>query len=206
MNDEELHDALSSLAGEPPVADTTARAAVSRRVRSARRRIGAVTTAAVVVAAVGGVGIAQSAASDGSGSDPGVVAGRAPRCQSIPPAVPRARVPAAVRAWASGGAVVGEGSLWTTRRGLRGGTGSRDGNVTRIKFGWLVLPAATSVAPTLTARQVNGPGRATGEAGEAFDQHGRWFASTIEITGPGRCWEITARRGSDTIVVRRPAR
>jgi hypothetical protein len=45
----------------------------------------------------------------------------------------------------------------------------------------------------------------TGCAGEAIDQHGRWFASTIELTGRGTCWEITARHGDDVITFRRVA-
>jgi hypothetical protein len=204
MNDDELYQALDALAGPPPAADTTARAAVTGRVRRARRRIGAVTTATVLVAAVGTAGIAQSAASDGSGGE--MVTSRAARCTSIPRAVPRAEVPAEVKAWVGRGAAVGDGDLWTARRVLRGGSGASDGVFFRFKFGWLVLPTATSTPPTLTARRVGGPGRATGEVGTGFDQNGRFFPSTIELTGRGTCWEITARHGDDAITFRRIAR
>jgi hypothetical protein len=201
MNDDGLQDVLADLAGPPRAADGTARAAVARRVRRARRRIGAVTVAVVVVVGVGAAGVAQTAASrDG---EP-VVAGRPARCRAqLPPAVPRARVPAAVRAWAGNRAVVGGGSLWTVRRLLRQAP-VREGSIRRLKLAWLVLPAvAGGPVPTLTAARLDGPGRVTGEAGEAFDQSGRWIASTIELVGPRTCWEITARLGPDVIRFRR---
>jgi hypothetical protein len=202
MNEHELRHALDRLAGPASAADVTARAAVARRVRNARCRIGALSVAIVLVVGLGAVGIAQSAATGGRVDD--VVAGRPARCRpQIPPPVPRARVPAVARAWASNRPVVGGGSLWTTRRVLRQAP-VREGAIRRFKFGWLVLPAVPGgPAPTLTAREVDGPGRAVGEVGEAFDQHGRWFASAIELRGARTCWEITARLGDDVIGFRR---
>jgi hypothetical protein len=202
MNDHDLHNALVELAGPPAAADAAARGAIARRVRSARRRIGALSTAVVLVLAVGAAGIAQSAASDSSTNN--VVAGRPARCRTqLPPAVPRSRVPAAVRAWAGNRAVVGGGSLWTVRRNLRQ-VPVREGAIRRLKLGWLVLPAvAGGGVPTLNAERLDGPGRVTGEAGEAFNHQGRWVASTIELVGARTCWQITARLGPDIIRFRR---
>jgi hypothetical protein len=204
VNQAELHDALSDLAGPPPPATPRARAAVTRRVTRARRRIGAVSAAAVVVVAAVGVGVAQSSALDGGGGER-VVAGRAPSCRRLPRPVPRAQVPAEVRAWAKGAPVVGEGSLWTARRVLRNGF-VRIGEARRFKFGWLVVPAGPDATPPrLTARAVDGPGRATGEADLGLDDDGYFFASGIEVTGPSRCWAITVRHGDDAITFRRAA-
>jgi hypothetical protein len=204
MNDAELHDALRDLAGPPLPTTPAARTAVRQRVRRARRRIGAATTVLAVVAAVGTAGIVQSAASDGSDGSP-VVAARGPRCQQVPRPVPRARVPGPVRAWAKGAPVLGGGSLWTARRVLRNGF-VRIGDVRRFKFGWLVVPAGPDATPPrLTARALDGPGRATGEVGLGLDAGGYFFASTIEVTGPSRCWRITARHGDDVITFRRVA-
>jgi hypothetical protein len=204
MNQDELRDALNRLAGPPPAADATARAAVAHRVRAARRRLGVLSVVLALVLGVGAAGIAQSAAGDGGTNE--VVTARPARCRPLlPPRVPRSQVPAAVRAWAGNRPVVGGGSLWTVRRILRQAP-VREGTIRRLKLGWLVLPAVPGgPAPTLTAREVDGPGRATGEVGEAFDQNGRWFASTIELRGAGTCWEITARLGDDLIDFRRSA-
>jgi hypothetical protein len=210
MNEADLHDALRDLAGSPPPATPAARTAVAHRVRRARRRIGAVTTVLVVTAAVWTAGIVHSAAS-GRSDGSTVVAGRGAACPKLPRPVPRARVPAAVRAWAHGRPVVGEGSLWTARAVLRNArypAGPRPGadGIRRFKFGWLVLPAGpNATAPSLTARALDGPGRATGEVGLGLDADGYFFASTIEVTGPSRCWQITARHGDDVITFRRVA-
>jgi len=59
-----------------------------------------------------------------------------------------------------------------------------------------------TVAPTLSARRLDAPGRATGEVGAATDASGTWFASTIELPSTG-CWRITARHAGDTIRVTR---
>jgi hypothetical protein len=108
-----------------------------------------------------------------------------------------------VRAWVGRGPVVGGGSLWTARRVLLGRP-VVEGPIRRFKLAWLVVPALPSATtPTLTARRIDGPGHAVGEVGEAFDEHGRWFASTIELRGPRTCWEITARHGEDVIRFRR---
>ena len=151
---------------------------------------------------VAGFGIAQSSALEGpSNSD--VVTARPGACTKIPPQVPRAKVPASVLQWARSAPVVGGGSLWTVRRLLKQQQ-IHDGSVRRMKIAWRVVPLGpTTPAPVLTARQVGGPGRAIGSVDRATDQNGTWFASTIELIGPGTCWEITAKQGRDVIRFRR---
>jgi hypothetical protein len=201
MNQEDFVGALDDLAGTPPRPTSAARAAVAGRVGRARRRIGAASAVLVVVIGLSGFGIVQSSALD---SSPGrtVVAGRG-ACQRIPSAVPRPKVPEAVRAWSSGRRVVGGGSLWTVR-GLLTARRVREGNVLRMKIAWFVVPLRPGTpAPVLTAREIGGAGRATGRADRATNEQGTWFASTIELTGARTCWEITARHGGDVIRFRR---
>jgi hypothetical protein len=204
MNEDELRGALSELAGPPAQAGGSARAAVAGRVRRARRRIAAGSSALAIVVAVGAVGVAQSSAFDGGSRSPRVdVSARPGRCTKVPPTVARRKVPAAIRRQLSSGAIVGGGTLWTSRRVLKQ-TPVVEGPITRLKIGWFVDPLrADTPPPVLTAREVNGPGRATGDANRATDARGTWFASTIELTGTDTCWEITARAGNDVIRFRR---
>jgi len=154
------------------------------------------------VALVAGLGIVQSSALDGPSSRD-VVTARPGACTKLPRPVAPAKVPARVRQRARGAPVVGGGSLWTIRTLLKQRS-VHEGSVRRMKIGWLVVPLGPGTrAPVLTAKEVGGPGRARGEAGRATDANGTWFASTIELTGPGVCWEVTARQGNDVIRFRR---
>jgi hypothetical protein len=202
LDDTDLHTALAAAAGpvEPPPA--AARLAVRDRVRRGRRRLGAtsVASALALAAAVGGL-----TALVAGGDDPAPAARPSPgHCTRLPRPVPAADVPAPVAMWADGRPLVGTGSLWTARTVLRQRANRVEGGW-RIKLGWYVHPAGPDATPpTLTARRIDGPGRATGEAGAATDQHGTWFASAITLPHAG-CWQITATHGSDTVRFRIPA-
>jgi hypothetical protein len=202
MNEDELRGALRELAGPSMTPGSAVRAAVAGNVRRARRRMAAGSSVLAIVVGVGVVGVAQSSAFDGQSQRIDVSVRPGP-CTTIPPAVARRKVPAAVRKQLGPGAITGEGTLWTPRRGLKQ-TAAREGTIMRLKISWFVDPLrADTPAPVLTAREVNGPGRATGDANRATDARGTWFASTIELTGANTCWEITAREGNDVIRFRR---
>jgi hypothetical protein len=152
---------------------------------------------------VAAVGFGTVRAAADNGTDRGrVVATRPGACGGLPRAVPTRRVPADARTWASGAPVLGSHTLWTGRRSLTQ-AGNHDGAVWRLKLGWFVTPAGpAATAPTLTAREIGGTARASGQVNAATDSRGMWFASAIELPEAG-CYEITARHGTDVIRFRR---
>jgi hypothetical protein len=199
MNEVELHDVLADLAGPAEPAPPAARAAVRARVRRARRRTGMAAVTGALVAALAVAGAVDALAARPGG---GRAADRPGACARVPDAVPRAEVPPDVTRWAGDRRVIGEGSLWTARS-LTRATPVHDGAGWRVKIGWYVRPPGPDASPpSLAARRLDGPGRATGEVGAATDAHGTWFASTITFPRTG-CWQVTARHGDDVIRFRR---
>jgi outer membrane protein assembly factor BamB len=212
MNDDELHDALSALAGPATPPDEAARHAVRRRVRRGRTRAGAGVGAAALVVVLLTGGVVAAARAPGDDRPAATPVGPA-RCDRVPRAAPPATVPAEASAWADppstgpGAALrrtpmVGHGSLWAPRRPLTA-TPVHDNGVWRFKLAWYVTPPQhQDDAPRLTARRVGGRGRAIGHPNLSQDAGGAFFASTIELPHAG-CWQITARHGRDTITFRR---
>jgi hypothetical protein len=204
MNIEDLRDQLEQAAGPVPRATSAARAAVGERVRRARRRRnlmggGASVLAAALVLAIIAVGVGLNGNNDdvrvGTTSPSPTTATANPQCRFGAKAVPRNQVPAVVSAWNDGRAVIGGGALWTARRQ---NNPIHDGSIYRLKIGWYAIPFGL---PTITARRLDGPGRATGDANEAINEHGKWVASAIELPSAG-CWEITARYRHSPITFR----
>jgi hypothetical protein len=202
MNIEELRDQLEQLAGPVPRATSAARAAVGTRVRHARRRRNllaggtSVLAAALVVAIVAvGIGSTGGSVKVRTTSPSATTAPTNPQCRFGAKVVPPNQVPAVVSAWNDGRGVIGGGALWTARRQNRP---IHDGSIYRLKIGWYAIPFGL---PTITARRLDGPGRATGDANQAINEHGKWVASAIELPSVG-CWAITARYRHSTITFR----
>jgi hypothetical protein len=205
MNIDDLRDELATLAGPVPRASAAARAAVGARVARARRRRnlmagGSSMLAAALVVAIVAAGLSGSNGSvkvETTAPSTTTVASDS-RCALGVRTVPASEVPSVVAAWADGAAVVGGHALWTARASIASGP-IHDGSIYRLKIGWYAIPFGL---PTITARRLDGPGRATGDANEAINEHGKWVASAIELPAAG-CWEITARYRGSRIVFSR---
>jgi hypothetical protein len=196
MNIEDFRAQLEQMAGPEPSPTTAAREAVQRRVRTARRRTGAITaTAAVLVIAIAVAGV--HAAQDSpvrvrtlNSTTPTTP----PECTTSPPTVPPADVPTDVAKWASNAPVVGVGALWAVRSILFGPE-MYDSGVYRMKVSWLTRPFGI---PSFSAHRLDGPGTFQGNGDQAIDQRGEWVASTLEFSAAG-CWAVTVSYQGATI-------
>ena len=204
MNIDDLRGQLANLAGPEPRPTAQARDAVRARVRRTRRRhqmTGALSTVLAAALVVGIIGLGLNG-SDGTvqvrTTSPTSTPTASGQCRFGAKVVPPNQVPPEVAKWASGSrrGVIGGGALWT----IRAQNGAiHDGSIYRIKIGWWTIPWGI---PKITARRLDGPGRAVGHGNEAIDQNGKWVASTIELPSVG-CWEITATYKHSTITFRR---
>jgi len=103
-------------------------------------------------------------------------------------------VPRDVAAWAQGRAVVGQGSLWTTRAAV-GVPPRPDGTGWLLKFPWLTRPNGL---PRIDGRRLNGPGVFHYDVNRAYDARGAFNTSTLRFSSAG-CWQVTGRYGSSTV-------
>ncbi|MCU1457529.1 MAG: hypothetical protein JWL73_1621 [Actinomycetia bacterium] len=200
MNEEQLRGALTALAGPAGRPSPEDRDRVRHLVRRARRRVGVVGCALVLVIGLGAFTFVDATA--GSSPRP-VIATSSPACRSqLPRARPQAQVPPSVRGWAHNAPVVGARTLWAVRR-LLTAPGFHDGSVWRLKISWFVdPPGPNQPAPVFVAREVGGTARATAEVHAATDARGSWFASTIDLPASG-CYDFSIREHGFTLVFRR---
>ena len=103
-------------------------------------------------------------------------------------------IPRDVAAWAQGRAVVGEGSLWTTRAAV-GVPPRPDGTGWLLKFPWLTRPNGLL---RIDGRRLNGPGVFHYDVNRAYDARGAFNTSTLRFSTAG-CWQITGCYGSSTV-------
>ncbi len=115
-------------------------------------------------------------------------------CAASISAVPPAKVPHDVTAWAKGASVVGNSALWTKRANIDV-PGSHQSNLWRVKFSWYTRPFGL---PTITGRRLDGPGTFHADANPATDSRGTWVVSSFVFSHPG-CWQVTGRYRSSTI-------